>query len=377
MKAQELRDWMQARLAKELGRAVEDVDVEANFKALGLDSMTLIGVTGELAEIVGVELPVEMLWEHETISALADELARFVADSGATNGRELPVAAPMQNSYLAEATRLTPIEPVQPHGSQRPLFLAHGLTNLVVEYRLLTQHLGDDQPVFALKAQGESPGSLEEMAANYVDGVQTIQRRGPYRLGGYCFGAIVAFEMARQLKAAGEEVEFLGMIDAVPPNPSRTTVFENATRGVMLAGNALRFPAFLLQRAVNQPGLFPDYLSQVRSRLGSKLRSLVGLPTGTSSEWAREHFWAPHVDAVQSNLALLSGYHPGPYPGRLCLFLSAAPTLTRADAAWQWKRLSEGVDVVRVGGLHGLMLKPPEVENLANGMRPYLPLTEA
>ncbi|MDP6764198.1 MAG: non-ribosomal peptide synthetase [Planctomycetota bacterium] len=373
MDARELKTWMVRRLATELDRPVEDVDPEASFQALGLDSMTLIGVTGELAEVLGRDLPVEMLWEHETIAALSEELARVVGEAEEAVSGPLSGASPAQNPYLAEAAKFSPIEPVQPHGGQRPLFLAHGLTNLVVEYRLLTQHLGEDQPVFALTARGEGPARLEEMAARYVDGVRTVQRRGPYRLGGYCFGAIVAFEMARQLQAAGEEIEFLGLIDAVPPNPPRLSAGQRLARAAMLGANVLRLPAFVLGRALTQPALLPRYLSQVRSRTATKVRSIVGLPVATSSEWAREHFWAPHVDSVQANLALLGEYRPEPLAGRVCLFLSAAPTLSRADAAWRWRRLCDGVDVVRVGGLHGLMLKPPEVEQLAASMRPFLP----
>ena len=382
MDAEKLKHWMKQRMARELGVPVQEVDFTASFKAMGLDSMTLIGMTGELAEVVGNELPVEMLWEHETIDALSGALARLITEFPTAAGQQTAEAVPTENLYLASATKLSPIEAIQPHGRQRPLFLVHELTNLVVEYRLLTQYLGDDQPVFALKAQGDRHATLEKMAASYIDGIRTVQRRGPYRLGGYCFGAVVAFEIARQLQAAGEEIEFLGLIDAVLPNRPPTTRFQDITRAAMWAGNLLRFPFFVAQQArKNWPELLrrasqirrhrAKYFGSLRLIVG-KARAALGLPSPTLDEWVQKNFFAAHVEMVQANLGLLNAYRSGAYEGRVILFLSSAPTFSRAGAAWQWRSLTQGVDVVYVEGMHGHMLKAPEVVSLAEGMRPFL-----
>ena len=89
-------------------------------------------------------------------------------------------------------------------------------------YVNLSRHLGTDQPVYGLKSRGldgrEELGSIEEMAAQYVADIRALQPRGPYHLGGYCFGGNVALEMARQLRQQGEEVALLALLNCSPPN---------------------------------------------------------------------------------------------------------------------------------------------------------------
>jgi pimeloyl-ACP methyl ester carboxylesterase len=87
-------------------------------------------------------------------------------------------------------------------------------------YANLAKHLGEDQPLYALKScepeQAGAFNTVEKMAAHYVEEMRRIQPQGPYRVGGYCFGGTVAFEMACQLEARGEKVERLILINAWP-----------------------------------------------------------------------------------------------------------------------------------------------------------------
>ena len=111
--------------------------------------------------------------------------------------------------------------PIQPLGSKRPLFFVHGAGGTVIIYRDLVRHLGTDQPVYGLQAQGldgkqSCLTSVEDMASHYLEAIRTIQPEGPYLLGGLSFGGTVAFEMARQLQAKGEEVALLALLDTFP-----------------------------------------------------------------------------------------------------------------------------------------------------------------
>jgi hypothetical protein len=109
----------------------------------------------------------------------------------------------------------------QPNGTKSPFFCASGQLGEVFFCRNLSHSLGPDQPVFALR-QGLGEGSLhysiEEMAAHYLSEIKTVQPTGPYFLGGYCFGGVVAYEMAQLLKKQGEEVALLVLFNAPTPD---------------------------------------------------------------------------------------------------------------------------------------------------------------
>jgi len=114
--------------------------------------------------------------------------------------------------------------PIRGEGSKPPLFWIHGDAS----DHYLTDYLDSDQPIYAFKHQGRHGEracytEVEKIAAYYLRQVSVIQQEGPYFLGGYSFGGTVAFEMAQQLQARGNNVPFLFMIDSRFPgidNPS-------------------------------------------------------------------------------------------------------------------------------------------------------------
>src|SRR5262249_32864634 len=123
----------------------------------------------------------------------------------------------------------TSLVEIQSKGSKPPLFLVHGAGGgMFWGYVNLSRHLGRDQPVYGFKSRGlddlEEFESLEQMAAQYIKDLRVVQPNGPYHLGGYCFGGNVAFEMARQLSAVGQEVALLALMNCAPPNSSYTKV---------------------------------------------------------------------------------------------------------------------------------------------------------
>jgi len=112
------------------------------------------------------------------------------------------------------------IVPIKRHGQLVPFFAVHGEGN-VFFYAHLARHLEKDRPMYALEACGLDGGPLPfskliDYAAEYVRQVRNIQRSGPYCIGGYCLGAVIAFEMARQLLDAGHGVPLLVMFDTGP-----------------------------------------------------------------------------------------------------------------------------------------------------------------
>ena len=97
----------------------------------------------------------------------------------------------------------------------------HHLGGSAICYMKLAYYLGNQHPVYCLQSPGLEGGehmdSMEEAASLYIKAIRGIQQRGPYHLGGYSMGGIVAYEMAQQLQDAGEEVALLAMMESSTP----------------------------------------------------------------------------------------------------------------------------------------------------------------
>lgn len=111
---------------------------------------------------------------------------------------------------------------IQPSGGRLPLFLVHHGAGGTYGYANIAKYMHADQPLFGLQESGWEPGesmpeSVVAMAADYVRELRTVQTEGPYIIGGFCFGGVVAYEMAQQLRQAGHEVALLLLIDALAP----------------------------------------------------------------------------------------------------------------------------------------------------------------
>ena len=182
---------------------VKGVGAQESFFDAGGHSLLAIKLFDRIEHAFGVKLPIASLFQAPTIEAQSELLRR----EGWT---------PSWSSLV----------PIQPRGSRLPFFSVHAVGGNVLNYRLLARHLGPDQPFYGLQARGlsgvEAPyESVEEMAAGYLHEVRQEQPHGPYLLGGASSGGAVAYEMAWQLRRAGEEVRSLVMMDTYLPGPPR------------------------------------------------------------------------------------------------------------------------------------------------------------
>jgi thioesterase domain-containing protein len=126
--------------------------------------------------------------------------------------------APAPASASASASVLVPLAAAVPAGgAASPLFLVHPVGGNVACYIELARQLDLGRPVYGLQAGAASHDSIEAMAAAYLAAVREAQASGPYHLAGWSLGGVVAYEMAQQLRRAGEEVAFVGLIDSYPP----------------------------------------------------------------------------------------------------------------------------------------------------------------
>ena len=152
--------------------------------------------------------------------------------SSASSASRLPLGAVFQAPTIEKlavlvesddsAGRWTSLVPIQPNGSEPPLFCVHGGAGTVLHLQPLAQLLGPEQPFYGLQARGLYGGapplrSVEEMAEHYLDELRTVQPEGPYYISGYCFGAIVAFEIAQRLLREGESSASSSMFNGPSP----------------------------------------------------------------------------------------------------------------------------------------------------------------
>jgi amino acid adenylation domain-containing protein len=187
--------------AKLLGRTL--VSIDDNFFELGGHSLLAVRVTRELNRAFGLELSVGALFENPTVTGLA---ALVRTGGGSLGSSVLP---------LREGKGLP------------PLYFICGIQL----YQTLARRLGDRQPSFGIfvpteedflaRYESENAITIEDLASSYREAIRNHCPRGPYSLAGVSFGGLLAFEVARQLRAAGDEVALLVLLDALRPNGLR------------------------------------------------------------------------------------------------------------------------------------------------------------
>jgi len=319
---------------------LERVGVEDDFFDLGGQSLVATRLAARIRAELGRELPLALLLRASTVARLAASLAA---------GRE---------------EVRPPLIALHPRGVARPLFLGPPGGGHVVCYRKLAALLAPGIPVFGLQARGIDDGhapmqTVREIAGYFVDAVHEAQPEGPYHLGGWSFGGMIAFEMARQLSAEGAEVGLVAMLDTSMPkarDPGET--LDHARVLQRIVADLVGWAAAGTLRVESLRALPPreQALAAVR-----QLR-IKSLPESRVDEILA-------LTAVrQSNLRALVTYEPKTYDGELTYFRTAASerTLPKDGAVEFWgSRALGGMTLHRVGGSHGSILEQPYVEDVA------------
>jgi len=333
--------------------SLEHVGVEQNFFELGGHSLLAVQVIVKVKQVFRRELPVTAVFQNPTI----EKLSRILS-----GGSEL-------------ASRETSIVEIQPKGTQPPLFLVHGAGGgMFWGYANLARHLGDDQPVLAFNSRGLDGGSeyetIEAMAAAYVADLLAFQPHGPYRLGGYCFGGNVAYEMARQLEAEGETVALLAVFNGWPSNSSYSRPRLTPTICLRFFRNLRYWGTYVLQLKPHQQRELLLWKAQAVGRRWLRLMSHLRTTTPDIdvAEWVdlaaqpkdRHNLWGSHIRAYLE-------YRAQPIRGHLVLFRTKChPLVCSFDEACGWRELAGGgVSVHVVPGAHESILDEPHVEALA------------
>jgi thioesterase domain-containing protein/acyl carrier protein len=324
---------------------VHSVGVRDNFFELGGHSLVAITLMERIQQKFGKNLPLATLFQGATIEHLASVL-RQQTDS------------PSWSTLVA----------IQPEGPKRPLFCVHPGATTVLAYIDLANYLGSEQPFYGLESLGldeeQKPyARIEDMAAHYIAAIQSVQPQGPYRLAGWCFGGLVAFEMAQQLQARGEQVSFLGLLDA---STGLNVLFEEYQE--------LDDAAFLVKLVAEEVSLSLDHIRQLGPDeqllyVIEQARQLNLIPPDLELAQARRL-----VQMLKSHIYAGKIYIPQPYRGRVTLFRASEEAAADSqDLTLGWQELAaEGVDLHWVPGNHLNMVREPHVQVLAKQLRACL-----
>lgn len=349
------RDSFELRLAQiwEEALGIDRIGVKDSFFELGGHSLLAVRVIARIQKTFGQSLPLAALFEKPAIEQLAPLLRRGF-----------------------EATDFSPLVALRDTGSDTPLFLVHPAGGGVLCYYELARHLGADRPLYGLQFQGfedQSEGfvSVQKMATEYLRCIRKVQPRGPYLLGGWSAGGVVAFEMARQLRAEGQAVPLVLVLDMrAPVEGSRngTSAPSQVDTLVSLAKKLEMYTGRQFQIAGEELGsLDPErQLDFFVERM--KARNMV--PEEVDATWLREF-----LAVYDNNVSAVQAYRPDAYDGPVVLFRGddSLPEIERqypaiySDPTLGWQSLcSQEVAVHRVPGNHLSMIAMPNVPALAS-----------
>jgi len=322
---------------------LDRVGVHDNFFELGGHSLLAIRLIARIREELGKELHLTSLLRASTI----EDLARAIEQQ-------------------EQEPAWTPLVPIRTGGTKPPLFCIHPLGGETLTYVDLARFLGPDQPLYGLQARAwstlplEDCASLEEMAAEYLAAIRTVQPEGPYRILGYSFGGVVALEMGRQLHEQGETLHLLAILDT------------------LITGEGANYnpdvPEILASLVNHHPSVSVDHLR----RLGDMDAQLVyfveqtneagllpGLDLRVVRNWAR---------GFLAHRKIRHAYDPRPFAGRITLLRAIEGNVLRtADPSLGWSSLAAGgLGIVEVPGNHDSVVQLPHVQTLARKLAEVL-----
>lgn len=354
---------------------VAEVKADDNFFSLGGHSLLVVQLQSEIRQQLTCEISIPDLFERPTIAELAllvdsggagtdsdpagsgvpavDGSEKTAEGSAAAidseDGNDAPLdaeslfadAAAHPSSYSHARNCLVR---AQPKGTRRPLFVVAGFQSpddtLLILSRIIP-YLGSDQPVYGFRPRwvwGEPLyADVAEEAREYLAALRTVQPQGPYLLAGYCLSGLIAFEMARQLLAAGEEVGLLALIDTERPSTARTVFTNNWHRW---------------ERLQHMGSVLRDLIRRDDKVRFSAAWELVRRKLRLTPEWRVIRPNEAFYKSKMSYQRIIREYVPESYPGRMTLIVNE--DLFRSPDPYRgWRGFPAGEMVIhKVSGDH-------------------------
>jgi amino acid adenylation domain-containing protein len=337
------RDAVELRLTKLWNDVlhVRSISVTDNFFDLGGNSMAAVRLMTRVQKEFGKQLPLSVLFQRGTVEYLAGLLRQE--------------SASLSSSPLVE---------LQPEGTKPPFFFVHAAGGTVFSYLKLAQRLGHDQPSYGIQSLNlinEQPNELtiEEMAAAYVRSIIEKEPEGPYFIGGWSFGGVVAFEVARRLAERGRHVAMLVLIDS----RASARVSDDTAHDGSLASAFARDIGVDLDSVSLAEALTPDEQLQ---RILTHAKRTNALPSDTDFEQILRFY-----NVYRANMIAWSRYRPQTYSGRVILYRAADRQLEAYfDPKLGWIDFVTGeIEVQTIPGGHYTLLTEPGVDLLASALK--------
>jgi phthiocerol/phenolphthiocerol synthesis type-I polyketide synthase E len=327
---------------------VEPIAPDQNYFDLGGDSSLAVHLFVQIEKTFNVKLPIFTLFEAPTIAELAQVLRRDTAPAG-----------------------WSPLVVIQPHGSRPPFFCMHGAGGNVLIYRELSRLLGDDQPFYGLQSQGldgQAPPltTIVDMATLYANEIRRVRPAGPYLIGGYCLGGTIAYEVAQQLRAQGQEVSLLALLDTtdwsqIPPANVWNTSYMACEKLFFHVTNFFRLDAkgrseFLAEKMQATRNRVPVWKGILQAKWNKSAN-------GTATESVvLGRIW-------KANDRACFEYKPKPYDGKLTNFRPMKQYSIFDHPAAKWDALAKGGHEIIVLPVDPAgMLNEPFVRHLASAL---------
>lgn len=352
---------------------MEAVGRHDNFFDLGGHSLLAVQFTNRLRKKTGRTLPLAAMLGQPTVAGLA---AVIDPDSRAS---DVPAAAEADAPGLGLAPGIVTI---RKGGRATPLFLIHDGLGETLLYRGLALRLDGARPVLGIEPLRKADGNyahtrIDEMATYYIGKVRSVQPEGPYLLAGLCAGGVIAFEMAQQLQAMGEQVAFVGVIDAADVEARKHRFGESRARlgrvlGVLKSGNPLQIVPDLGRRAWN----LARWEVESRMRRAEDRRTVDALRTSEAGDAAVEA-GSPAIPFLRLYEAAHKAHRPiGILQSTSVALFKASDDTDLADDtpyravyrdyALGWgKRVREDIVILDIPGGHMSNLQEPHVATLA------------
>ena len=339
---------------------IERIGILDNFFTLGGDSLLAALYFAKIEQNLGKKLPLATLFQAPTVQQLTEILE--------------------DKTWSAPWASLVNI---QPEGSRPPLYFVHAHEGNVVGYYPLSQNLGLDQPFYGLQAQGLDEDEarqqrIEDMAAHYISEIRSGQPNGPYYLGGWCMGGVIAYEIAQQLQEQGENVALLAMIQSTHPNYPK---YKSNTTPI----HRFLFRAFqrldLEYSRIKEISSFKGKAGRVLGRL-TAIFTLMFIFCEKLLTWPAEKagLHLPHTRAYE--LKSLEGfrtmayaqYCPQPYEGdAVIISAEKQPLGIEPDPTLGWGNLIRGeLELEQIPGYRIGLLSEPRVRTLATILRKHI-----